>query len=149
LTPNRGRTNLHVVTGAHATRVLLEGRRATGVAYRLGGGERTVTARPEVLLSAGALLSPQLRMLSGIGPAEELRAHGIPVVHDLPGVGRNLHDHIDVVQVWDAPHLTDLFGLSFTGIVNVVKGIAEWRKQRSGMLTTNFAEAGGFIRSTS
>jgi choline dehydrogenase-like flavoprotein len=86
-------------------------------------------------------------MLSGIGPEQELRAHGIPVVHDLPGVGRNLHDHIDVVQVWDAPHLTDLFGLSFRGIANVVKGIAEWRRQRSGMLTTNFAEAGGFIRS--
>jgi len=147
LAPHRARPNLHVVTGAHATRVLLEGRRATGVAYRVGNGERNLVARREVLLSAGALLSPQLLMLSGIGPAQELRAHGIPVVHDLPGVGRNLHDHVDVVQVWDAPHLTDLFGLSFAGIVNVVKGIAEWRRQRSGMLTTNFAEAGGFIRS--
>jgi choline dehydrogenase-like flavoprotein len=148
LAPNRGRPNLHVVTGAHATRVLLEGRRATGVAYRAGNSEHTLAARREVILSAGALLSPQLLMLSGIGPAEELRAHGIPVVHDLPGVGRNLHDHVDVVQVWDAPHLTDLFGLSFTGIVNVLKGIAEWRGHRRGMLTTNFAEAGGFIRST-
>jgi len=147
LAPNRGRANLHVVTGAHATRVLLEGRRATGVAYRMGDTEHALSARREVLLSAGALLSPQLLMLSGIGPAEELRAHGIPVVHDLPGVGRNLHDHVDVVQVWDAPHLTDLFGLSFTGIVNVVKGIVAWRRHRSGMLTTNFAEAGGFIRS--
>jgi len=100
-----------------------------------------------VLLSAGALLSPQLLMLSGVGPAEELRRHGIPVVHDLPGVGRNLHDHVDVVQVVDAPHLEDLFGLSLPGLLNVVRGVFEWRRRRSGLLTTNFAEAGGFIRS--
>ncbi|MBC5785134.1 choline dehydrogenase [Ramlibacter sp. USB13] len=148
LAPNRARPNLHVVTGAHATRVLLEDKRATGVAYRIVGASQELRARREVILSAGALLSPQLLMLSGIGPAEHLREHGIAVAHDLPGVGRNLHDHVDVVQVWDAPHLTDLFGLSFTGAVNVVKGIAEWRRQRSGMLTTNFAEAGGFIRSS-
>jgi choline dehydrogenase-like flavoprotein len=88
-----------------------------------------------------------LLMLSGIGPADHLRQHGIEVAHHLPGVGQNLHDHVDVVQVVDAPHLTDLFGLSLPGLVNVVKGIFEWRKQRSGLLTTNFAEAGGFIRS--
>ncbi|HEX7888016.1 MAG TPA: choline dehydrogenase [Ramlibacter sp.] len=148
LAPNRHRANLHVLTGAHATRVLFEGRRATGVAFLQDGVERQVRARREVLLSAGALLSPQLLMLSGVGPAEELRRQGIPLVHDLPGVGRNLHDHVDVVQVVDAPHLTDLFGLSFPGILNTLKGILEWRRQRSGMLTTNFAEAGGFIRSS-
>lgn len=148
LAPNRQRPNLHVVTGAHATRVLLEGRRAVGVAYRLDGKERELRAAREVILSAGALLSPQLLMLSGIGPAEQLQRHGIPVVHDLPGVGRNLHDHVDVVQVVDAPHLTDLFGLSPRGLVNAFKGILEWRRHRRGLLTTNFAEAGGFIRST-
>ena len=147
LAPHRDRPNLHVVTGAHATRVLLDGRRATGVAYREGGQDKVLHARREVLLCGGALLSPQLLMLSGIGPAEHLRAHGIPVLHHLPGVGRNLHDHVDVVQVVDAPHLTELFGLSLPGIVHTVKGILEWRRQRSGLLTTNFAEAGGFIRS--
>jgi choline dehydrogenase-like flavoprotein len=147
LAPNRHRKNLHVVTGAHATRVLLEGRRAVGVAYRQGGQQKELRAQREVILSAGALLSPQLLMLSGIGPAEHLRAHGIAVAHHLPGVGQNLHDHVDVVQVVDAPHLTDLFGLSLRGIVNVIRGILEWRSQRSGLLTTNFAEAGGFIRS--
>jgi choline dehydrogenase-like flavoprotein len=105
-------------------------------------------AQREVLLSAGALLSPQLLMLSGVGPAAHLREHGIAVVHDLPGVGSNLHDHVDVVQVVDAPHLTDLFGLSLPGLVNAFKGVLEWRRTRSGLLTTNFAEAGGFIRST-
>ena len=148
LAPNRHRSNLHVVTGAHATRVLLEGKRAVGVVYRQGRDERELRARREVILSAGALLSPQLLMLSGIGPSAELQRHGIPVVHDLPGVGRNLHDHVDVVQVVDAPHLTDLFGLSPRGLVNAVKGIFEWRRHRKGLLTTNFAEAGGFIRST-
>jgi choline dehydrogenase-like flavoprotein len=148
LAPNRDRANLHVVTEARATRVLLEGRRAAGVAYRQGGQERQLRARGEVLLSAGALLSPQLLMLSGIGPADHLRGHGIAVAHHLPGVGRNLHDHMDVVQVVDAPHLTDLFGLSLPGLVHVLQGIFEWRRHRSGLLTTNFAEAGGFIRST-
>jgi choline dehydrogenase-like flavoprotein len=148
LVPNRNRPNLHVVTGAHATRILLEGRRAVGVAYRQGSADRELRAVREVIVSAGALLSPQLLMVSGIGPAAELQRHGIPVVHDLPGVGRNLHDHVDVVQVVDAPHLTDLFGLSGRGLVNAFKGILEWRRHRRGLLTTNFAEAGGFIRST-
>lgn len=147
LAPNRGRPNLQVITGAHATRVLLEGQRAVGVAYRHGGVDKQLRARREVLLSAGALLSPQLLMLSGIGPAAQLQAHGIPVRHELPGVGANLHDHVDVVMVVDAPKLTDLFGLSFRGALNALKGIAEWRRERKGLLTTNFAEAGGFIRS--
>jgi choline dehydrogenase-like flavoprotein len=147
LTPNLHRPNLHVVTGAHAKRVILEGRRAVAVSYRQDGRDLELRAGREVLLSAGALLSPQLLMLSGIGPAEQLREHGLAVAHHLPGVGQNLHDHVDVVQVVDAPHLTDLFGLSLPGLVNAVRGIVEWRNHRSGMLTTNFAEAGGFIRS--
>lgn len=148
LTPHRQRPNLQVLTGAHATRILFEGRRAVGVEFRQGGHLRQVHATREVLLSAGALLSPQLLMLSGVGPGEHLRAHGIPVLHDLQGVGQHLHDHPDVVQVMDAPQLTDLFGLSLRGGLNVLRGIGEWRRTRSGMLTTNFAEAGGFIRST-
>jgi len=147
LTPHRARPNLQVLTGAHATRILLEGRRAVGVEFVQGGQKRELRASREVLLSAGALLSPQLLMLSGIGPADQLREHGITLHHELPGVGRNLQDHVDVVLVYDAPQLTDLFGLSFKGALNMVRGIFEWRRQRSGMLTTNFAEAGGFIRS--
>ncbi len=147
LTPNRARANLHVLTGAHATRILLEGQRAVGVEFVQDGQQRELRAKREVLLSAGALLSPQLLMLSGIGAAEQLRAHGITPLHELPGVGRHLQDHVDVVLVYDAPRLTDLFGLSFAGALKVLRGIFEWRRQRSGMLTTNFAEAGGFIRS--
>lgn len=147
LAPHRGRPNLQVVTHARATRILFEGRRAVGVEYRQGGQSHTVRAAREVLLSAGALLSPQLLMLSGVGPGAALHRHGIAVVHDLPGVGEHLHDHPDVVQVMDAPRLTDLFGLSPTAAWQMLRGVREWRAHRRGMLVTNFAEAGGFIRS--
>ncbi|QTD45111.1 GMC family oxidoreductase [Ottowia testudinis] len=147
LTPNRARPNLHVLTGAHATRVLLERGRAVGVAYVQGGREHTVRAAREVILSAGAFQSPQLLMLSGIGPADHLRQHGITVHHDLPGVGAHLHDHPDVVQVWDANRAYDLFGLSLQGSWRTTRAIRQWRRERRGLLTSNFAEAGGFIKS--
>jgi choline dehydrogenase-like flavoprotein len=147
LTPNLQRANLQVITAARTHRILMEGRRAVGVEFEAGGERRQLKATREVLLCAGALQSPQVLMLSGIGPQAQLREHGITVVHDLPGVGANLHDHVDVVQVWDAPAAKDLFGLSLPGATRVLKGLLEWRRHRSGMLTTNFAEAGGFIRS--
>jgi choline dehydrogenase-like flavoprotein len=148
LTPNLARPNLTVITSAHTTRLLLEGKRAVGVEYRQGSEVKQIKASREVLLCAGAFQSPQILMLSGIGPAAELQKHGIAVVHDLPGVGENLHDHIDVVQVVNAPHLKDLFGVSLSGLVQAIKGVFEWRKHRTGMLTTNFAEAGGFIKTS-
>jgi choline dehydrogenase-like flavoprotein len=148
LAPARGRPNLTVLTGAHARRVVFEGRRARGVEIRHDGATRVVQARREVLLCAGALQSPQLLMLSGVGPGAELQRHGLGVVHDLPGVGRNLHDHVDVIQVFDAPHLKDLFGVSPAGVWRLLRAMFEWRRARSGMLTTNFAEAGGFVRSS-
>ena len=147
LTPHLSRPNLQVLTGAQVLRVRFEGRRAVGVEVRQGGVKRSFAARREVILSAGAFQSPQLLMLSGVGPGAHLQALGLPVVHDLPGVGRHLHDHIDVVQVVDAPGHHDLFGLSLAGAVRAVRGIFEWRRQRTGMLTTNFGEGGAFLRS--
>ncbi len=147
LSPNLSRPNLHVITGAHTTRILLERKKAVGVEYLQGGELKQIKANREVLLCAGALQSPQLLMLSGIGPKAHLLDVGLAVLHDLPGVGQHLHDHVDVVQVVKAPHLKDLFGLSPAGLVRGIKGILEWRAHRSGMLTTNFAEAGGFIKS--
>jgi choline dehydrogenase-like flavoprotein len=148
LTPNLSRPNLTVITSAHTTRILTEGKRAVGVEYRHGNTIKQIKASKEVLLCAGALQSPQILMLSGIGATAQLEKHGIAVVHDLPGVGENLHDHIDIVQVVNAPHLKDLFGVSLSGLVQAIKGIFEWRKHRRGMLTTNFAEAGGFIKTS-
>ena len=147
LTPHLARPNLQVITGAHTTRILMQGKRATGVEYSQNGELKQLTCTREVLLCAGALQSPQILMLSGIGPQAQLAQHGISVVHDLPGVGQNLHDHPDVVLVMNAPHLKDLFGMTLGGLVRAIKGIFEWRKLRTGMLTTNFGEAGGFIKS--
>lgn len=147
LTPNLSRPNLQVITGALTTRVLLEKKRAVGVEYQQDGLLKQLKARREVLLCAGALQSPQVLMLSGIGPHRHLLDNGIATQHDLPGVGQNLHDHVDVVQVTNAPGLTDLFGISAAGAVRALKGVLEWRRHRTGMLTSNFAEAGGFIKS--
>jgi len=147
LTPALGRPNLQVITQAQATRVLMDGRRATGVEYLQGGQRQQVTARREVLLAAGAFQSPQLLMLSGIGPADHLQALGIPVVHALPGVGEHLHDHPDVVLVVDGPQMKDSFGLSLHGLWRAWGDLKEWKRQRTGRLTTNFAEAGAFFRS--
>ena len=151
LTPLIGRrSNLQVLTDAQVTRVLFDradGLRATGVEVRQDGSLRQLQARREVLLSAGALQSPQLLMLSGVGDAAQLQARGITVQHHLPGVGQHLHDHIDVVQVINAPPLKDTFGISLAGTLRLLQGIGDWRGQRKGMLTTNFAEAGAFLRS--
>ena len=147
LTPNLGRKNLTVFTEAHTTRILFKDKRATGVEFRRAGKIEQIGANHEVLMAAGALQTPQLLMLSGVGPADELARHGIGIIHDLPGVGRNLHDHVDAVQVVDAPQLKETFGVSLGGIGRVLQAIPQWRNHRSGMLTTNFAEAGGFIKS--
>lgn len=157
LTPHLQRSNLQVITRALTTRVVLDEEesppRAVGVEYRGNGGRgplQILRLREggEVVLSAGAFGSPQLLMLSGIGPADHLAEHGIRAVHDLPGVGQNLHDHVDVVLVVNAPKVKDLFGLSLGGVGRMLRGVFDWRGQRSGMLTTNFAEAGGFIKSS-
>ncbi|ACI93859.1 alcohol dehydrogenase acceptor [Afipia carboxidovorans OM5] len=96
LKPARNRANLSIETDAHATGLILEGRRAVGVRYLQNGVAREARAAREVILSAGALQSPQLLQLSGIGPASLLQRHGINVVHDLPGVGQNLQDHLQL-----------------------------------------------------
>ena len=147
LTPNLGRPNLQVITGARARRIVLAQHRATGVEFEAGGLVQQVHARAEVLLCAGALQSPQLLMLSGIGPGAHLQQHGLAVQHDLPGVGENLHDHVSVTQVVSAPRRSDTFTVSPQGAPRMVKGAVEWLRHRRGMLTSNVAEAGGFLRS--
>ena len=143
--PHLARPNLKVVTGARATRVLLEGKRAAGIEGLVSGELKTFNARAETIISSGALQSPQLLMLSGIGDGEELRNFGIPVVHHLPGVGRNLRDHVDYVFSYRA-HSLDLFGTSLGGAARLWREIRRYRSERRGMITTNFAEAGGFLK---
>ena len=120
VTPNLARPNLQVWTEARTLRVVFQGRRATGVEVEVGGVRSILVARLEVLLSAGAFHSPQLLMLSGVGDDEVLRASGIPLLHRLPGVGRNLQDHLDVTLVMDGPKLRDLLGVSLSGALAIL-----------------------------
>lgn len=148
VTPHLNRPNLTVKTGATTARVAFEGTRAVGVWVHEGGQTRLLKARREVVLSAGAFGSPQLLMVSGVGPVAELQRHGIPVVHALEGVGQNLQDHIDHVQSWRTPSHSATFGVSATGAVKVAKAIGEWRRRRTGLVTSTFAESGAFFRSS-
>ena len=142
LHPARHRPNLTVRTGALTTRVLVSGGRATGVEYRAGGRVHTVHATREVVLSGGAINSPQLLMLSGIGPADHLREVGVDVVHDLPGVGAGLQDHPLVPVVWNVRSGKSLVRAESPS------GYAKWFGARRGPLTSNLAEAGLFTRSS-
>jgi choline dehydrogenase-like flavoprotein len=143
--PHMLRPNLRVVTGARVRRILFAGKRASGVEYSVGRDVRTVGAGAEVILSAGALQSPQLLMLSGIGPGEELRRFGIEVLHDLPAVGANLQDHIDYGFVCRSAE-RDLFGFSRHGVARLAREFGRYRRERRGMLTSNFAECGAFLK---
>jgi choline dehydrogenase-like flavoprotein len=147
LTPNLKRQNLRIVTGALTRRVLLEGRKATGVLASIGGQEVTLTARREIILSAGAFGSPQILQLSGIGSGALLQAKGVNAAHELPGVGENLQDHIDYVYTYRTSTDAETFGISARGGLRVLKGIRQWRKQRKGVLTSPYAESGAFFRS--
>jgi len=139
------RANLSVRTHTRVRRIVLEGQRATGVEIMQDGEPRLLRARREIILSAGAMQSPQLLMLSGIGDARMLSSIGIKPVHDLPGVGRNLHDHPDFIFGVRVPS-TDLLGFSPAGIARLVSESGRYRRERRGMVTTNFAECGGFLR---
>lgn len=139
------RPNLNVQTGASVTRIVFDGRRAIGVECVVAGVKRRFVARREVILSAGALQSPQLLLLSGVGPADQLEAHGIPVVHDLPGVGENLQDHPDFGFSYRGRSL-DTYGLSLRGAWRLVREIRRYRRTRRGMVASNIVESGGFIR---
>lgn len=148
LKPNLNRPNLTVMTDTAAQRVLFEGKRAVGIRARQGRQSVDLTARREVVLSGGAFNSPQLLMLSGIGPGTHLQHNGIEVLNDLPGVGQNLQDHIDIVHGFKGPADSDTFGFSPGFMLRMTRAVFEWRNKRSGLLTTPYAEAGAFFRSS-
>jgi choline dehydrogenase len=145
LKPAMGRPNLRVVTRAHAERVVFEGRRAVGVVYGQGGQRVTARARREVILCGGAINSPQLLMLSGVGPAGELQAMGIAVVHDLPGVGRNLQDHFQARIAYRCR-----FPITVNDIMasrwKMARMVAQYALFRTGPLTVSAAEVAVFAR---
>ena len=146
LHPAMGRANLRVETGALTCKVLFEGKRAVGVDYLQGGERKTLRAGREVILCGGAVNSPQLLQLSGVGPGALLAAHGIAVVHDLPGVGENLQDHYLIPMTWRLK----------AGVVSVneltkgVRFLGETLKyvfQRKGLLTLSAAHIAAFCKS--
>ncbi|WP_430641802.1 GMC family oxidoreductase [Bradyrhizobium macuxiense] len=144
--PHMGkRANLRVETNALATRILFEGKRAVGVEYRQGKELKHIRARREVLLAAGAFQSPQLLMLSGVGDADTLGKRGLASVHHLPGIGQNLQDHPDFIfgYMSDNPNFA---GISLKGMPRLLRAILQYRRERRGPLTSNFAECGGFLK---
>jgi choline dehydrogenase len=145
LRPALRRANLSVKTGALATRIVFDGRRAVGVAYRQGGAETIVQARREVILCGGPINSPQLLKLSGVGPAAELRGFGIPVVADRAGVGENLQDHLEFYFQVESRQPITLY--SYTGLLARSRIGAIWYFLSTGLGASNHFETGGFIRS--
>jgi choline dehydrogenase-like flavoprotein len=139
------RANLRVETHAHATRILFEGKRAVGVEYRQGKELKQIRARREVILAAGAFQTPHLLMLSGVGDSTTLGKHGIATVHHLPGVGQNLQDHPDFVfgYMSDNPNFN---GISLKALPRLLRAIRQYRRDRTGPMTSNFAECGGFLK---
>ncbi|WP_108260831.1 GMC family oxidoreductase [Mangrovicoccus ximenensis] len=145
LKPVEDRPNLTVISGTETRRLILEGKRVAGVAVSGPEGEREIRAGKEVILSAGAIGSPALMMRSGIGPAEMLKAAGVEVVHDLPGVGQNLRDHVDGMITVRSDSIVTL-GLSVGNLPSMIAAPFQWLAARKGMLSTNYVEAGGFAR---
>jgi choline dehydrogenase len=140
LHPAAGRANLTVYTDSLVTGVEIEAGRAIGVRYLRRGVEELARAEAEVIVSAGAIGSPQLLMLSGVGPADHLHEHNIAVMAENPGVGSNLSDHPIVTAMWSAPKTRSLWEKAGP------RNLARWQMMHSGPMTTNIAEAGGFSR---
>ncbi|MDR3465590.1 MAG: choline dehydrogenase [Xanthobacteraceae bacterium] len=145
LRPAKGRANLRVETGAHSDRILFEGRRATGVAWTQGGAARTARAAKEVIVAGGAFNSPKLLQLSGVGPAELLKRHGIAVVLDAPGVGHDLQDHMQVRIVMRCAQKITLNDIVNHPVRRVLAGL-QYFVQRKGPLTISAGTAAAFFR---
>ncbi|MCW8327682.1 choline dehydrogenase [Photobacterium sp. SDRW27] len=147
LRPAEQRENLTVITDALTTKVTFDGTKATGIEYLKGGSTHTLQCSGEVLLSGGAINSPQLLLLSGVGNKDQLNQHGIPVVCDLPGVGENMQDHLDVLAVTRERTFYSV-GFSPVALLRSMKGIVDYLLFRKGNFTSNIAEAGGFVKSS-
>lgn len=146
LRPAKNRGNLTVVTNAHVERVIFEGKRATGIAYKVGGKEQRAMAGREVILSAGAIGSPQILMLSGVGPASHLRDIGIDVVHDAGGVGENLQDHLQVRMIFRLNKPISLNGKVNNPVRRAMMGL-QYALTRTGPLTFGASLLCAFARS--
>ena len=141
------RPNLTVLTNVRTSRILFEDKRAVGLLYRKDKSDLSVKATREVILAGGTFGSPQMLQLSGVGRPEDIARHGIPMVHELPGVGQNLQDHLDFIHAFKSRD-TDNFGIGLAGTVGLIKHIAQWRRDGTGMIATPFAEGAAFFKSS-
>ncbi len=148
ITPNMDRPNLTVITHALTEKVIIKDKKAVGVRYRKDKESVDILCKREVIVSGGAFGSPQVLMLSGIGPADHLKEKGIDVIHDLPGVGQNLQDHIDYVQTYRVAAKEDTFGISPSGGLKMIRSMFEWKSKRTGKVTSTLAESGAFFKTT-
>ncbi len=143
--PVRNRPNLTVMTDCSVKKVIIEDGTAKGVMVNVEGVSQSLLARREVILSAGTLGSPHLLLASGIGPKAELEAVGVQVTHDLPGVGKNLQDHLDgLITIRSKSPLT--LGFSLGALPSIISSPFKYLFGRKGWLTTNYVEAGGFAK---
>ncbi|WP_345812146.1 GMC family oxidoreductase N-terminal domain-containing protein [Paraburkholderia sp. PREW-6R] len=142
----RQRPNLHIITDATVLRVKFNGKHASGVEIVRGGRTEMLEARAEIVLAAGAFNTPQLLMCSGIGPAAHLQSHGIAVLHDAPDVGQNLIDHVDFT-INKRVSSIEPTGFSLRGIARMLPQFVTFARHGRGMLSSNVAEAGGFLKS--
>ncbi len=148
------RSNLCVLTHAHVSRIVFQGKRAVGVVLRRGKNTAELRAAPsqfigcsgEVIVSAGAYQTPQLLMLSGVGPSDELRRHGIPVVHERAGVGRSLKDHLMVLQRWEARE-GQTVGFHDKNLGDIARNTWQWLRHNDGIMTTSWVQSMAFFKS--
>ena len=141
----KNRKNLEIITKATVVRIIFEGKKAVGLEYMHKGKKRKITAHKEVILSAGSLMSPAILQRSGVGASEDTTPHGIDLIHELPGVGKNLQDHIDFNFCFKTNDKNTL-GFSPGGFLKILGEAAKWLVHGNSMISSTLSEAGGFLK---
>ena len=141
----KNRENLEIITKANVVRIIFNGKRAVGLEYMHQGKKKKIRAHKEVILSAGSLMSPTILQRSGIGALEDIKPHGIELIHELPGVGKNLQDHIDFNFCFKTYDKNTL-GFSPGGFLKILEEMAKWLTHGNSMISSTLSEAGGFLK---
>ncbi len=141
----KNRKNLEIITKAKVVRIIFDKKKAVGVEYMHQGKKKTIRANKEVILSAGSLMSPTILQLSGIGASDDIKPHGIELIHELPGVGKNLQDHIDFNFCFKTNDKNTL-GFSPSGFLKILGETAKWLIHGNSMISSTLSEAGGFLK---
>ena len=141
----KNRENLEIITKANVVRIIFDGKKAVGLEYMHQGKKKKIRAHKEVILSAGSLMSPTILQRSGIGASEDIKPHGIELIHELPGVGKNLQDHIDFNFCFKTNDKNTL-GFSPGGFLKILGEMAKWLTHGNSMISSTLSEAGGFLK---